>query len=103
MAEKAFAQIVETEKMARDLIKDAREEAARIVESAREEAETAFVSSSESLQEKALGKRKQAEADAAAASIAFSRETAAMCAELRQTLTARKREAVAAVFQVISE
>ena len=102
MAEKAFAQIMETEKMARDLIKNAREEAARIVESAREEADAAFVSSSESLREKVSGKRRQAEADAAAASIAFLRETEAMCAELRQTLSARKLEAVKAVIQVIS-
>ena len=102
MAEKAFSQIMETEAQARELIKNAREEAARTIARAQEETADAFARLSEACAQQATEKKHQAEADARAASAAFAEESACQCAALKQKLLLRKPEAVDAVVQILT-
>ena len=101
MAEKAFSQIKETEAEAQAIIVDAQDEANRIVKRAEEETAGAFIKFSDACKEQASDEVRKAEANAREDSIAFSKETAEMCAALEQELSAQKSLAIDKAIDVI--
>ena len=102
MAQQALAQIKEAEARAQALIKDAQEEAAQIMARAEQEAEEALARLEERCAEQAARQMTQAQADARLASDAFAQETEQLVGALRETLLARKPEAVEAVVRGIT-
>ena len=101
MAEKALLQIKDAEARAQALIENAREEAAQILKRAEEETAAAFLQLSETGRQQASEKRQQAETYAHANSLEFSKETAELCAALKQKLLKQKARAINAVIQSI--
>ena len=103
MADTAFSHIKEAEAQAQALIKDAQEEAVRIVKQAETDTADAYAQFTASYRQQMLDMKSQAEAEARSSFEAFTKETEALCDDLRQRLSAGKPRAVAAVMRYIAE
>jgi len=102
MAQKAFIKIKEAESQAQANIKNAREEAAQIIARAEKEAADAFSRFLDICSQQAVEKKQQIEINARKNSEEFSKETAELCAALKEKLSLQKPKAVDAVIRMIA-
>lgn len=102
MAKEAILHIKEAEAKAKQIIKNAGEQANRMIRHAEEETAIAFSQLSEEHERQALEKKQKTEAAIRENNEQFSKETAELCDALRQDLLSKKAKAIDAILQLIT-